>query len=98
VSVVHAVIPFASGQELDLSFLTPSVAVAPEGRHVAYVSRHGDSTQLYLRAMDRPEAIAVEGVSQARMPFFSPDGQWLGFLMDGKLMKSSSAAVLWALR
>ena len=30
---------------------------------------------------------ALDGTAQARMPFFSPDGQWIGFFSQGKLRK-----------
>ena len=45
--------------------------------------------QLYLRAMDTLEARPVPGTEGAVGPFFSPDGQWLGFFGGGKLKKVS---------
>ena len=35
------------------------------------------------------QATALSGTENARDPFFSPDGQWLGFFADGKLKKVS---------
>ena len=35
--------------------------------------------QLYLRRMDRLQATPIEGTEWAESPFFSPDGQWVGF-------------------
>ncbi len=43
--------------------------------------------QIYLRAMDSLEAKPVPGTEGAVAPFFSPDGQWLGFFAEGKLKK-----------
>ena len=39
--------------------------------------------------MRKFEAIPIEGSNAARMPFFSPDSQWLGFYANNNLMKVS---------
>src|SRR5262245_43377966 len=39
--------------------------------------------QLYLRRMDRSHATPIEGTEWAESPFFSPDGQWVGFWQAG---------------
>src|SRR5207244_6747641 len=36
--------------------------------------------QIFLRAMDQSEARPIPGTEGADSPFFSPDGQWLGFV------------------
>jgi Tol biopolymer transport system component len=69
---------------------TSSVAISPDGRHIAYVVARGGGTELYLRAADALEAEAVDGGDGAAMPFFSPDSRFLGFrAADNKLMKVS---------
>ena len=65
----------------------PALAFAPDGRRIAYVVHHGDTTQLYLREMASFEAKLLQGTEGATQPFFSPDGEWLGFVADGKLRK-----------
>jgi serine/threonine protein kinase/Tol biopolymer transport system component len=67
----------------------PDVALSPDGTHLAYVVRQGDTTQIYLRAIDSLEARPISGTEGATEPFFSPDGQWLGFFAGGKLKKIS---------
>ncbi len=68
----------------------PTVALSPDGTHLAYVaSRSGGVQQLFLRAMDSLEARPIPGTEGAVNPFFSPDGQWLGFFAGGKLKKVS---------
>jgi len=37
--------------------------------------------------MDQLEAKAIPGTEDATAPFFSPDGQWLGFVADSRLKK-----------
>ena len=65
------------------------MALSPDGTHLAYVASQGGTQQLYLRAMDSLEAKPIPGTEGAVNPFFSPDGQWLGFFAGGKLKKVS---------
>jgi Tol biopolymer transport system component len=61
------------------------LALSPDGSRLAYVDRQDGTQQLYLRAMDGLEAKPVPGTDGAVGPFFSPDGQGLGFFAGGKL-------------
>ena len=63
--------------------------VSPDGRRLAFVGYDAAGTRLlYLRALD---AVAVgqslADTDGASMPFWSPDGAWLGFFAQGKLKK-----------
>ena len=75
------------GQQLAGLENGPAVALSPDGIHLAYVARQGVAQQLYLRAMDSLEARPIPGTEGATEPFFSPDGQWLGFFASGNLKK-----------
>ncbi len=70
----------------------PAVALSPDGTQVAYVAASGGRQLLHLRAIDRSEVTILPGTEQASFPFFSPDGQWLGFFGQGKLKKVSVAS------
>ena len=60
------------------------VALSSDGTHLVYSANE----QLYLRAMDQTEATPVRGTEgEPRGPFFSPDGEWVGFWADGQLKK-----------
>ena len=65
------------------------VALSRDGSHLAYVATRGDTALLYLRSMDQLEAKPIPETENATHPFFSPDGQWLGFFADSKLKKVS---------
>lgn len=67
--------------------LGSTIAVSPDGARIAYVgfNEHLES-QLYLRGLDQLDPIQVPA-ARGTQPFFSPDGQWLGFFAQGKVMK-----------
>ena len=63
------------------------LAISPDGRRVVYVARRADKKQLFQRGLDSAEVSAIPGTEGASSPFFSPDGQWVGFYADGKIKK-----------
>jgi serine/threonine-protein kinase len=65
--------------------------VSPDGRQVVYVAPEGRGTRLYARAMADLLPRPLQGTEGARAPFFSPDGQWVGFFAEGKLKKAPLA-------
>jgi serine/threonine-protein kinase len=69
----------------------PAVVISPDGLRLAYVSRDPKSGKsgLYVRELAKGGALPLEGAGAAAAPFFSPDGQWIGFFGDGKLKKVS---------
>ena len=85
--VTRTVITLPPGQQLAGLDSGPVLALSPDGSHLAYVGTQGGTQQLYLRAMDSLEAKPIAGTEGAIQPFFSPDGQWLGFFAAGKLKK-----------
>jgi eukaryotic-like serine/threonine-protein kinase len=86
--VSRSVITLPPGQRLG-GLDQPAVALSPDGTRLAYVATQAGTQQLYLRAMDSLEARPIPGTEGATGPFFSPDGQWLGFFADQKLKKVS---------
>ncbi len=68
---------------------SPVIALSPDGAHLVYSSSGSGSRQLYLRALGSLESKPIPGTEGASSPFFSPDGQWLGFFADRQLKKVS---------
>jgi len=62
--------PIISGGDRDL-------AIAPDGTRVAYVG--GNGGQMFVRALDSLDPTPLTGLGAPTGPFFSPDGQWVGF-------------------
>jgi eukaryotic-like serine/threonine-protein kinase len=85
--VTRTVINLPPGQRLAGLDRGPAFAFSPDGSRLAYVAIQGGTQQIYLRAMDSLDARPLPGTEGAVNPFFSPDGQWLGFFADGKLKK-----------
>ena len=64
------------------------VAVSPDGRQIVYVTSDG----LSLRSLDQVAPVLVAGTDgSAREPFFSPDGQWIGFYAGSALRKVATS-------
>src|SRR5262249_1410378 len=68
----------------------PDMTLSPDGTRLVFVS--GIPSKLYLLRLDQPKAKAVElsGTQGTESgPFFSQDGQWVGFAIGRKLNKIS---------
>lgn len=82
-SIFVGVSPTETGAE------TSTLAISTDGRRVAFVGRSADeaTTHLYVRELDEFVARRLPETGSASSPFFSPDGQWVGFYSwaDGRL-------------
>ena len=79
-------------ESLQITHHAANLALSPDGRHLVYVGRGENTVQLYHRPLVRLEAMAIPGTQGARGPFFSPDGEWVGFFAESKLKKVSLRA------
>ena len=60
------------------------MALSPDGMVLAYTGRDSaGGRRLYLRPMNQTDPVPVGDGATGAMPFFSPDGQWLGFIRGG---------------
>jgi serine/threonine-protein kinase len=75
-------------------------AISPDGRQVVFPLRRPDGkTQLATRAIDQPQPTLLSGTEDGHAPFFSPDGQSIGFFAKSHLQRISmlgGAAVMLA--
>jgi eukaryotic-like serine/threonine-protein kinase len=80
-AVLHAMIPPPRGAEFQLSGNAPGPAVlSPDGTMVAFTARDPQGvTRVFLRHLDREDAVALSGTEEAAYPFWSPDSRSIGF-------------------
>ncbi|HYN40849.1 MAG TPA: protein kinase, partial [Thermoanaerobaculia bacterium] len=64
---------------------------SPDGGSLVFSGRTGGRQSLFRRDLGEREAVPIPGTDGADAPFFSPDGQWIGFVSGGKLMKVAAA-------
>ena len=67
--------------------LRGSVAVSSDGTKMVYAALHAGRSRLFLRTVDRDSPQLIDGSDGAADPFFSPDGNWVGFFAHGSLKK-----------
>jgi eukaryotic-like serine/threonine-protein kinase len=65
----------------------PLPAFSPDGRRLAIPVTVSGQLRIVLRQLGRTEVEPVRGTEDGALPFFSPDGAWIGFAADGKLKK-----------
>ena len=67
----------------EYQFFTDTLAISPDGTKLVY----GANRQLYLKWLSQTESQPIPGTQDAYSPFFSPDGEWIGFYSSGWLKK-----------
>ncbi len=82
---VRAVLPLSPGNRVGVGF--PSVAISPDGQTIVFQGLHQGSGALYRRALSGVEAEPIRGTEGGFLPFFSPNGQWVGFFTRRELKK-----------
>jgi eukaryotic-like serine/threonine-protein kinase len=68
--------------------IAPDIALSPDGTRIVYTAGATES-RLYLRALDQNEAVPLGDSGNVRGPFFSPDGEWIGYFQGAYLKKVS---------
>jgi serine/threonine-protein kinase len=74
----------------DQNFFGTPFALSPDGTRLAYVTNVGaEEPVLMLRDQADVAPHRIESTEGADAPFFSPDGQWIGYAAHRKLYKVS---------
>lgn len=86
-STIRFPLDLAPGTPVPIATTNP-LAISPEGDIVAFAARGGDGRrQIFVRRMEELAAHALAGTEGGEQPFFSPDGQWLGFVASHQLKR-----------
>lgn len=93
----------AAGTSLVLQFTPPGdlvigrspedtrFTVSPDGTMICFSGERGDASSLYVRRLDSAVVRKLEGTEDATAPFWSPDGEWIGYSAKGRLWKTRAA-------
>lgn len=74
--------------KVQLDSVNRSIALSPDGKRLALAANGPEGKeQLYLRSIDALTFQPVPGTEGATYPFWSPDGEYIGFFSGGKLKK-----------
>jgi serine/threonine-protein kinase len=69
------------------------LAVSRDGSAIAFVAEDSEHRRLYLRRINDFDLQPLAGTEGASGPFFSPDGEWLGFRAGDGLSKISLSSL-----
>jgi serine/threonine protein kinase len=61
--------------------------ISPDGETIVYAEESEGQTRLLQRRLDQFDSSPIAGTEGGFNPFFSPDGQWVGFLTRDSLKK-----------
>jgi hypothetical protein len=67
-----------------------AATLSQDGTSLAFVGTQGGLRQLYVRRLDRFEAVPIRGTEGLTMCFFSPDGGAVGFISSDAVLKKVS--------
>jgi serine/threonine-protein kinase len=67
------------------------IVLSPDGSQLVLVGHENGVQQLYLRKLDSSKIEVIPGTEGANNPFFSPDGESLGFTLDDEMLTMSLA-------
>jgi serine/threonine protein kinase/Tol biopolymer transport system component len=85
-SVKQVSLLLADGDELGANGTWP-VALSEDGTRIAFSALRDGKTLIFVRTISEPVPRLLEGTEGGESPFFSPDGQWIGFFAGAKLRK-----------
>ena len=62
---------------------SPNLAISPDGRSIALILEN----RLNVHSLESGESVPLQGTEGAGIPFFSPEGRWIGFVRASGLHK-----------
>jgi serine/threonine-protein kinase len=65
----------------------PPIALSPDGRRIAFVTGTAGGSRIVVQHLDKLGVQAIQGTEGGVAPFFSPDGESLGFFTRRSLMR-----------
>ena len=78
-------LPPGDGVSFDLR--TSGIALSPDGGRIAYIATGAGSVSLWVRPLASDTATRLVAAEDVNCVSWSPDGRWLTYLSQGRLMK-----------
>jgi serine/threonine-protein kinase len=78
------------GDTRDGGGLATQAALSPDGAYLVFRQPASGPGQLHLKRREDLTSQPLAGTDRATGPFFSPDGEWIGFFAGGELRKMPS--------
>jgi Tol biopolymer transport system component len=75
------------GTQFETLYRNGAPALSPDGTRVVFVAQKDARNSLWLRQLDKVVAAPLPGTDGAFAPFWSPDGNSVGFFTNGKLWR-----------
>ena len=85
--------PFVTTDSARFNPITPGIpfAISRDERRVVYVgAAPGIGAKLYVKGLDDMQTHVLEGTDRALAPTFSPDGRWIAFVADSRIVKTQA--------
>jgi serine/threonine-protein kinase len=81
--VVRSVVTLPDEARAEAQQSGTPLALSPDGSVLVYAGKQ----QLYIRRLDQTDIVPIPNTLGAQQPFFSPDGQHVGFVSGGMLKR-----------
>ncbi len=89
-------LPESSSRPVQFSIMSDSThqigggfpAISPDGSVVVFRGEIDGQSMLFQHRLSELASSSILGTKGGEMPFFSPDGQWLGFWRDRSMLKT----------
>jgi serine/threonine-protein kinase len=78
------------GDSVTLSLTTPALALSPDGAALVFKDERQNG-RLWIKRRGALDPTSIAGTERALAPVFSPDGEWVAFIADGRLKKVRAA-------
>ena len=71
--------------------MAPQPALSSDGRQLAFVAPFQSRSMIWIQRIGAPEARPLPGTEGGSFPFWSPDGQFVGFSAQGRVRKIAAS-------
>jgi Tol biopolymer transport system component/tRNA A-37 threonylcarbamoyl transferase component Bud32 len=78
------------GDSVALALTVPAMALTPDGSSLVFKDERQNG-RLWIKRRGALDPTPIAGTERARNPAFSPDGEWVAFVADGRVKKVRAA-------